>query len=148
MGVSLLSDESRAIVERRRVAAAARVEELKRESEALHSLATHVDEELRKSTRVLQDAEEMLGLAAQVPFDALHGELRGRRLREVAVELLRDRKGEDAEIHYRELLALLQARGVRVGGKNPAATLLTQLVNAPDVESVRPRSGLYKVKTA
>jgi hypothetical protein len=125
-----------------------RVKQLTREAEALRSLTAEVDEELRKSARVLQHAEELLGLAPQIPLDDLHGELRGRRLREIAVELLRARKGERAEIHYLEWLELLQSTGARVGGKNPAATFLAQIAGAPEVESVRPRSGVYRLKTA
>jgi hypothetical protein len=143
-----LSGKARAIVEREREAAARRVEELRTESKALRSLAEQVDEELRRSSQSLQHAEELLGIAPQVPIDALNGELRGRRLREVAIELLRMRKGDEAEIHYREWFELLRAHGVRVGGKDPAATFLAQIAGASDVESVRPRSGLYRLKTS
>jgi hypothetical protein len=142
-----LTGASREIVERERETAAARVDQLRREAEALRSLAAEVDEELRSSSRILQHAEELLGLAPQIPIDDLQGELRGRRLREIAIELLRSRRGERAEIHYREWLDLLQSTGARVGGKNPAATFLTQIASAPEVESVRPRSGRYRLKS-
>jgi len=122
------------------------VEQLSDESKALRALADEVDEELRKSSKVLQEAEELLGISPQVPIESLNGELRGRRLREVAVELLRQRKGERAVIHYTEWFELLRASGVRVGGKDPKATFLAQISGAPEVESVRPRSGLYALK--
>lgn len=141
-----LSDRARAIVEQQREAAAQRVDQLSAESRALRVLADEVDEELRRTSQVLQEAEELLGIAPQVPIESLNGELRGRRLREVAVELLRLRKGKDAEIHYREWFELLRASGVRVGGKDPAATFLAQISGAPEVESVRPRSGVYRLK--
>ena len=141
-----LSDKTRTIVEQQREAAAERVEQLSEESRALRALADEVDEELRKSSKVLQEAEELLGIAPQVPIESLNGELRGRRLREVAVELLRLRKGDRAVIHYTEWFELLRASGVRVGGKDPMATFLAQISGAPEVESVRPRSGLYCLK--
>lgn len=145
--VGSLNGKARKIVERERESAARRVEELKSESKALHSLAEQVDEELRKSSRSLRHAEELLGIAPQVPIDALSGELRGRRLREVAVELLRMRRGDKAEIHYRDWFELLCENGVRVSGKDPAATFLAQITSSPDIESVRPRSGIYRLKT-
>jgi hypothetical protein len=145
---SFLSDVSREILEREREAAAGRVEQLEHESAALRVLGAHVEEELDKARCTLRDTEELLGLAPQVPLEALNGELRGRRLRELAVSLLRERRGEEAEIHYREWLELLQAAGVRVGGKDPAATFLAQISAAPEIESVQPRSGRYRLKTS
>lgn len=141
-----LTAEARRVVEREREAAAGRVEQLTRESKALRSLADQVEEELRRSSMVLRQAEELLGVAPQVPIDALDGELSGRRLREVAVELLRQRKGDGAEIHYRAWFELLRASGVRVGGKDPTATFLAQVSSAPEIESVRPRSGVYRLR--
>jgi hypothetical protein len=92
--------------------------------------------------------DEMLGLAPQLSLDALHGELRGQRLRETAVELLRQKKGVGSVVHYREWYSLLLEAGVRVAGKDPLATFLTQVARAPGVESVRPRSGLYRLRAA
>jgi hypothetical protein len=40
----------------------------------------------------------------------------------------------------------MTAAGVRIGGKDPTATFLTQIVKSADIESVRPRSGLYRLK--
>ena len=51
-------------------------------------------------------------------------------------------------IHYTEWLQLLSDEGIRVGGKDPRATLLTQINKSPYVEVVRPRSGLYRLKSA
>jgi len=39
---------------------------------------------------------------------------------------------------------LLTAAGFRVAGRDPIATFLTQVGRANEVESVRPRSGLYR----
>jgi hypothetical protein len=98
--------------------------------------------------RRLHNAEESLGVATQLPLDALEPELRGRRLREVAVDVLRRQRPVGQPIHYREWLRLLEEAGVRVGGKDPSATLLTQITNCEDVLSVRPRSGLFQLRPA
>lgn len=138
-----LSEEAREIIEREREAVAARVADLKRESEKLRALGDGVDGDLKVNVRLLRQMDELLGLTPQV--DELT-QLRGRRLREVAIRVLREKHGAGAAIHYRDWLALLIDSGLRVGGKNPAATFLTQIVTAPEVESVRPRSGLYRLR--
>ena len=42
------------------------------------------------------------------------------------------------------MVRLLTAAGFRVAGRDPIATFLTQVGRANEVESVRPRSGLYR----
>jgi hypothetical protein len=124
---------------------AKRVEDLREQSQRLHALTERVDEELDEALRMLRSVEEMLGLAPQLSLDAYHGELRGRRLREIAVQILRQRRGCEAVIHYREWYDLVTAAGIRVAGKDPLATFLTQVSQAPEVRSERPRSGLYRL---
>lgn len=92
--------------------------------------------------------DEMLGLAPQLSLEESDNGLRGRRLREIAVELLKKRKRPGEEIHYREWYELLGGAGLTIAGKDPLATFLTQIARAPGVESVRPRSGLYRLKVA
>jgi hypothetical protein len=145
---SLLSDQARSVVEREREAVVARVEDLHRQSAALHTVVDGVDLDLERAERLLRQMDEMLGLAPQLALEAIDGELRGQRLREIAVQILRERKGTGIEIHYTEWFALVTKAGVRVGGKAPLATFLTQIGKAPEVESVRPRSGLYRLKSA
>ncbi|MEJ7567760.1 MAG: hypothetical protein WKF41_05790 [Gaiellaceae bacterium] len=124
---------------------ARRVAGLGEQSQRLHSLTERVDQELEDALRMLRGIEEMLGLAPQLSIDAFSGELRGRRLREIAVELLRQRRVPGDVVHYREWFDLLVAAGVRIAGKDPLATFLTQISQAPEVKSVRPRSGLYRL---
>jgi hypothetical protein len=76
----------------------------------------------------------------------VNGEVRGQKLRELAVEILRKKKGRSAVIHYRDWYALVVEAGIRVGGKDPVAAFLTQVSRADGVESVRPRSGLYRLR--
>ncbi len=126
---------------------AARLEELRAQSARLNELVEQVDVDVEETARMLRRMDEMLGFAPQLSLDA-HGELRGQKLQEIAVEVLRQKKGAGAVVHYREWYELLLAAGLRVGGRDPVATFLTQIGRAPTVESVRPRSGLYRLRTA
>jgi hypothetical protein len=146
--VAVLSEQARPIVEREREAVASRVEDLRRQSSALHAVVDEVDQHLAREEGLLRRMDEILGLAPQLALEAFDGELRGQRLREIAVQVLRERRGVGREIHYTDWFELVTAAGVRVGGKAPIATFLTQITKAPEVESVRPRSGLYRLKSA
>jgi hypothetical protein len=146
--LAILSEQARPVVEREREAVASRVEDLRRQSAVLHAVVEEVDQHLAREEGLLRRMDEILGLAPQLALDALDGELRGQRLREIAVQVLRERRGVGREIHYTDWFELVKQAGVRVGGKAPIATFLTQITKAPEVESVRPRSGLYRLKSA
>jgi hypothetical protein len=143
-----LSEAAREVIASERDTVAARVADLRRQSDSLHTVVDQVDDDLARAERLLRRMDEMLGLAPQLAIEDLGEELRGRRLREVAVQVLRVRQGLGTEIHYTEWLGLVRSEGVRVGGKNPAATFLTQITKAPEVECVRPRSGRYRLRAA
>lgn len=145
MAVTRLPEHIVEQVRREHAVVAQRVADLRAQSQRLHELVERVDGELDEATRMLRAIDEMLGLAPQLSLDAYSGELRGRRLREIAVQLLRQRRGVGAEIHYRDWYELVTGVGVRVAGKDPLATFLTQVSQASEVESVRPRSGLYRL---
>jgi hypothetical protein len=134
-------------LKRERKAVTKRVRDLQAQSDRLHSLVERAEAELGSAQRLLRQIDEAVGRAPQLPLEVLDDELRGRRLREVAVELLRLHRGVGSIIHYKQWFALLEDAGVRVGGKNPVATFLTQIAKAPQIESVRPRSGLYRLKS-
>lgn len=143
-----LSKEASKIVERERRTVAERLEGLREQSARLHALAEAVDRGVEETARLLRGIDEILGTAPQLSLEALNGEVRGQKLRELAVEILRQTKGGGAEIHYRDWYALLVEAGVRVAGKDPVAAFLTQLSRTPGVESVRPRSGLYRLRAS
>jgi hypothetical protein len=143
-----LSEEARAVVAAEREAVAVRVADLRRQSESINAVAEQVDRDLASAERLLRQMDEVLGLAPQLAIEDLGPELRGRRLREVAVAVLRERRGAGVVIHYTEWFDLVAHEGVQIGGKNPAATFLTQISKAPEIESVRPRSGLYRLRAA
>jgi len=91
--------------------------------------------------------DEILGIAPQLSLDA-HGPLRGQKLQEIAVEVLRQKRGAGVPVHYRDWFELLLDTGMTVAGKDPLSTFLTQVAKAPQVESVRPRSGVYRLRAA
>src|ERR1041385_5897370 len=97
-----LDERRRKLLQNERETVEARVADLRRQSLALHGLTEAVDSDLAASERLLRQLEEVLGSAPQLPLEWLHEELRGERLREVAVEVLRQRRGFGAVVHYRE----------------------------------------------
>lgn len=148
MATVALSDHVRLTVEKEREVVETRLVALQEQSKRLHALVDAVDADVAETGRLLRNIDEMLGLAPQLSLDALHGELRGRKLQEIAVKLLRQKRAPGAEIHYRDWFDLLTTAGLQVAGRDPLATFLTQVSKAADVESVRPRSGLYRLRSA
>jgi hypothetical protein len=143
-----LTDHVRVTVEKEREVVEARLVALQEQSKRLHDLVAAVDADVTETARLLRNIDEMLGLAPQLSLEALHGELRGRKLQEIAVELLRQKRAPGVEIHYTDWFGLLTEAGLQVAGRDPLATFLTQVSKAADVESVRPRSGLYRLRSA
>ena len=132
-----LAREHRALVERIR----AQREQIDR----LSVLAERLDEQARRDEHLLREIESALGLADQLRLEDLDARLRGRRLREVAVQLLAEQFGAGHEIHYRDWYSLLRESGYRVGGRDPLATFLAQVNRAPNVERIGQRTGRYRL---
>lgn len=147
MPVAHLSEHVQQAVEEEREVVAGRLEALRGQSMRLHELVDKVNGEMEETARLLRRMDEMLGIAPQLSLEA-HGELRGQKLQEIAVELLRQKRGAGIAVHYREWFELLLEAGLHVAGKDPLGTFLTQIARAPSVESVRPRSGLYRLRSA
>lgn len=146
MSVLQLSDHVRAAVEGERDVIVERLATLRLQAERLHAVVDELDRSVEETARLLRQIDEMLGCAPQLSLEASHGELRGQRLREIAVDLLRQKKDVGEAVHYRDWYEFLLEAGIRVAGKDPLATFLTQIARAPGVESVRPRSGLYRLR--
>ncbi len=140
-----LSSELRAAAELERGIVAERVDELREQAERLHALAEAADGDLAASLRLLAQLDEMLGLAPQMSMTDVDDVLRGQRLRQVAIQVLKKRRERTAEVHYKEWYALLVEEGHRVAGKDPVATFLTQVSRSPEVEKVGRRSGKYRL---
>jgi len=79
-------------------------------------------------------------------IESLDLRLRGQRLTEVAVDILKREASDGRPIHYREWYSLLEAAGHHVAGKDPIANFLAHVGRAPEVERVAPRSGMYRLR--
>lgn len=136
----LLNDEHGALVER--------IEQLQRRVDLHRAIFEQLAEQLAREMHVLREIEELQDRRPQLRLERLDRELKGRRLQEVAVDVLRQRAGAGAVVHYREWFSMLQAEGFEVGGRNPINTFLTNLNRSPSVVRVGERSGLYRLAQA
>jgi hypothetical protein len=143
-----LSPALRSAAEAEREVAMDRVEGLRAQRERLHALADAADDDLAAAIRLLQQLDEILGIAPQMSISQVDEVLRGQRLRQVAILVLTCRRGKAATVHYREWYDLLVADGHRIAGKDPVATFLTQMSRAPEVEPVGRRTGMYRLVAA
>jgi hypothetical protein len=107
----------------------------------------HLEQQLAHEERLLREIEELTDRRPQLRLERLDRQLKGRRLQEVAVEVLRRRIGRDQAIHYREWFALLRGEGYEICGRDPVNSFLTGIGRAPGVERVGSRTGLYRVVT-
>ena len=124
------------------------LEQSSERAERLRELADRAAERVAAEERLLHQLAAVLGRTAQSSIDGLDGRLRGRRLREVAVEVLQARLGAGETIHYRDWFDLVRGAGYSVAGKDPVATFLAQVSRAERVEALGSRSGLYALRAA
>jgi hypothetical protein len=115
-------------------------------SEHHSRLAEDAAREADRIARTIREIGELLGIEDQLSITELHDELRGERLREVAATVIWQHFNEGDVVHYKQWFDLVVAEGHRIGGKNPAATFLTQVARVNTVERMGRRSGLYKLK--
>ncbi len=135
----VLESERRALIER--------VASLERRVETHRSLLDQLEAELGAERRLLCEIEELTERRPQLRLERLDRELRGQRLREVAVEVLR-RRGRDDAIHYRDWFTLVRAEGWEIRGRDPVNTFLTEVGRATNVERVGRRTGMYRLAVA
>ena len=109
-------------------------------------MAERLDEEVETNARLLRQMDEMLGLARRSHSSGCTANCEATGFRRSPCNSSREKRGVGAVVHYRDWYDLLVDAGARVAGKDPVATFLTQVARAPGVESVRPRSGLYRLK--
>lgn len=143
-----LSPEFRATATAERESLLARYEECRGRSEHHAELASDAAREAERYARTIRELGELLELEDQLSIVALSDELRGERLRGVAAEVLWRHFSAGDVVHYKQWFELVVADGHRIGGKNPAATFLTQVARVDSVERVGRRSGLYKLVAA
>jgi hypothetical protein len=112
------------------------------------ALADEAAREAERYARTIRELGEILGLEDQLSIVDLSEEIRGERLREIATDVLWRHHCVGDVVHYKQWFDLVIADGHRIGGKNPAATFLTQVARVESVERVGRRSGLYKLVAA
>lgn len=135
-----------AVAERHKLLA--RLSQAQEREEHFDTLATQARDEGAALAASIRAIEETVGLSPQIAMCEISEELRGERLREVALEVLRDRAGDGDPIHYRAWFEALIESGYRVIGKDPLATFLTHVSRIERVERVGRRSGLYRLRLA
>lgn len=146
-GAELSADLESALTEEWRTLAA-RVEEQRERADRLRALADQVEDQVRRDEALLAELRGLAGVAPQLRIESLNYELRGRRLREVAIEILEAEQGRGEPIHYKEWFERLRARGHRVPGRDPVANFLAQISRDPEIERVGSRTGLYQLRPA
>lgn len=125
-----------------------RIAQQTEQADRLRVLADSLEERTAQDEHLLKELAAALGISAQLRIEDLSPRLRGQRLREVALEVLRAHWAPEQDIHYRDWFALVQEHGGRVGGKDPLATFLAQIHRAPGVTSIGNRSGRYRLAAA
>jgi hypothetical protein len=143
-----LSEEFVAAAHLEREQLASRLREAQERVEHFEALAGEARSDAESLTRMIRDLEEMLGISPQLAICEIDEALRGERLREVALAVLRDMAGDGAPIHYRDWFGALREAGFRVVGKDPLASFLTQISRIERVEKLGRRSGLYRLRLA
>lgn len=123
----------------------AQVVEQRARAERLRALADRLEENAARDEHLLAELSGLLGRDPQLRLEDLDPRLRGQRLREVAVEVLRREVGPGQPIHYKQWYGLLETAGHKVGGRDPLATFLAQVHRAPAVESVGRRTGRFRL---
>lgn len=132
--------------ERRRLVRS--IEELRARTEIHREMLESMEEQLAREERLLREVEELSDRRPQMRLERLDRQLRGRRLQEVAVEVLRLEHRTDEPIHYRQWFSLLRSHGFEVLGKDPLNSFLTAASRAEGVEPIGSRSGLYRLVDA
>ncbi len=121
------------------------IEQEREQIAALEKVVEGLGRQLECRQHVLEELDSVLGMAPQLRLDEASVLLRGRRLLEVAVDVLVDERGPAAEVHYTEWFSLVKARGHLVAGKEPLNTFLTQINRSPVVQRIGRRSGRYRL---
>jgi hypothetical protein len=143
-----LADPAEVAVAQEYLSLKARIGDARLRANRLRALAEHLEEQASQDEHMLSELEGTLGLAAQLQIEHLDHELGGKRLQEIAVEVLARELQPGQAVHYRDWYALLCAAGYRARGKEPLASFLAQINRAERVEPVGGRSGRYRLRAA
>lgn len=132
-------------IEAEYAALVAQVIEQRERADRLRMLADKLSDNAARDEHLLGELAALLGRDSQMRLEDLDQRLRGQRLREVAMEILRREVGPGAAIHYKQWYALLLAAGYKVGGRDPVATFLAQVHRCDGVEGVGQRTGRFEL---
>lgn len=125
---------------------AAQVAEGRERATQLRALADHAEAQAQRDERVLEEIGAVVGMTTQLRLEDVDPRLRGPRLEEIAVNLLRNANAGKEGLHYREWFALLRSAGHHVGGKDPLATFLAQINRSQAIERIGQRTGRYRLR--
>src|SRR5262245_58587915 len=106
---------------------ASQLADAQRRVEHFETLAEEASGEAQSLTARIRAIEEAAGLAPQMAMCEISEELRGERVREVALDVLRRLSESGDPVHYRVWFDALVEAGFRVSGQDPLATFLTQV---------------------
>lgn len=123
-----------------------RLERGRDRAQRLRDLAEQATDQVMADERLVRSLAEVLGVSPQATIHDLGGALRGQRLREVAVEVLKKHVQPGDEVHYRDWFELLRGEDIVVAGRDPLATFLAQISRSDAVEAVGGRSGRYRLR--
>ena len=123
-----------------------RLEKGRERAQRLRELADQAADQVVADERLVRSLAEVLGVSPQATIHDIGGALRGQRLREVAVEVLKKHLNPGEEVHYRQWFELLRDEDIAVAGKDPLATFLAQVSRSDAVEAVGGRSGRYRLR--
>lgn len=122
-----------------------RIEEQQEELKMLERVLESLSEQLSRDEYMLGEIDSALGRSPQLCLEGANLRLRGQNLERVAVSVLQEERGSNAEVHYKEWFELLRARGYMVAGKQPVNTFLAQIGRSTAVERVGRRTGRYRL---
>src|SRR4051794_26623562 len=122
-----LSNDFRAAALAERDALISRYQACVERHEDLKSQAEEAALEAEQYLRTIRELGELLGSEDQLSIVSLSEELRGERLRQVAADIVFRHFRPGESFHYKQWLDLVVSEGHRIGGKNSAATFLTQV---------------------
>jgi hypothetical protein len=143
-----LSPEFKALATAERASLLERYEAWRARSEHHAELAAEASREAERYARTIRELGEILKVEDQLSLVEVSDNLRGQRLRDIAAEVIWRHHLAGDVVHYKEWFELVVADGYRIGGKDPAATFLTQVAHVASVERIGRRSGLYRLLAA
>jgi hypothetical protein len=143
-----LSPEFKALATAERESLLERYEAWRARSEHHAELAAEASREAERYARTIRELGEILKVEDQLSLVEVSDNLRGQRLRDIAAEVIWRHHLAGDVVHYKEWFELVVADGYRIGGKDPAATFLTQVAHVASVERIGRRSGLYRLLAA